>query len=94
MPLKPRLLVMALVFWPWLIIVLELIVIWLATAWGCTISSRGPETCMVLGHDIGERLYPLWSVGFQLVYSLFWVVPGIILWVAIEIIAAKRKQNS
>lgn len=69
-----------------------LIVLWPAILWGCgfivsliarwngcKISARGPEECLFLGADVGEFLYPLWSLGFFLIYVFLWVPIGLII---------------
>lgn len=43
---------------------------------GCEVMALGPQECIVFGRDIGEDIYPLWSLGF--------FFPIVILWVAIS----------
>ena len=70
-----------LIFWPWIIIFLEFVVLIIAKTFGCSISARGPSPCHFLGLvDIGEYLYPLWSIGYQIAFSLFWVLPALGFW--------------
>ncbi len=91
---RARLFLTIVVFWPWLFIAVEILIIWWATSRGCTISARGPKTCMFMGRDIGERLYGLWSVGYQIAFSFLWVIPGVLFWGVIELIAAIRERRS
>lgn len=88
--MKPRLIVAAIVFWPWIIIAMQLLVIWWATSRGCVVSARGPEPCIVMGMDIGEQISGMWTVGYQIAFSLMWVIPAVLLWAIIEIVRAFR----
>lgn len=69
-----------------------LIVLWPAALWcfglclslairlyGCTISARGPEACIVAGYDIGVFVYPLFGLGFYLIYVFLWMPVGLII---------------
>ncbi|MCH2163264.1 MAG: hypothetical protein MK098_01210 [Marinovum sp.] len=90
---KLRLLKSVAVFWPWIIIVIEFIVIALANQLGCEISVRGPSPCVVFGAEIGPALYPLWSVGYQIALSLLWVFPALLFWAILEIFASRSQSN-
>lgn len=69
-----------------------LIVLWPAILWGCGYSvsliaswngckiwARGPEECIFFGTDVGEFIYPLWSLDFFLLYVFLWVPFGLII---------------
>lgn len=69
-----------------------LIVMWPAILWlaafavslivrlnGCKISARGPEECIFLGADVGELIYPLWAMGYYLMFAFLWVPIGLII---------------
>lgn len=88
--MKPRLVASLIVFWPWIIIAVEFAVIWWANARGCKIWALGPEPCLLFGHDIGEQLYPLWSVGYQIAFSFMWVIPALIVWALVEVVTVRR----
>ena len=51
----------------------------LARLKGCKIWAKGPEECIILGADIGEFIYPLWSLGFYLLFVFLWVPIGLII---------------
>ncbi len=90
--MKRRRLIALLVFWPAILITIEVVAAMAVTAMGCTISSRGPETCMVLGIDIGPSVYGLFSIGYQVIFALMWIVPALVLWILAEIFVAVRKR--
>lgn len=73
--------ILLLIFWPWVLIFFEFIIITIANIFGCSISAAGPSPCNFLGLvDLGGLLYPLWSVGYQIAFSLFWILPAIGIW--------------
>ncbi len=67
------------VTWPALLWLSGLAVSLAAQSYGCTISARGPEPCIVFGRDYGEFLYPLWALGFSVIYVLLWLPIGLVL---------------
>ncbi len=75
----PRFVAVLIVLWPALIWVVAFSVAQVARLNGCVIWARGPEKCMFFGSDIGEFLYPLWALGFSLLYVFFWIPIGLIL---------------
>jgi len=84
-----------LVFAPWLLAALGFgVAIW-ADANGCTITARDVTPCIVLGRDIGPQLYPLFGLGYFLAFSVFWVVPGLLLWLflGLWVWARHRKRH-
>lgn len=86
--------VLSLIFWPWIIIIFEFIIIIMANIFGCSISARGPSPCNFLGLiDLGGFLYPLWSVGYQIAFSLFWVFPAIVFWIIIKLVGIYIEKN-
>ena len=76
------------VFLPWLVILVELAILFLAQHHGCTISAAGPQTCLFGGVDFGNVLYPLWSLGYQIAYSFLWVIPACLIWAIWSIVRA------
>lgn len=75
----PGLVAVLIVLWPALLWVTAFAVAQVARLNGCIIWARGPEECIFLGADIGEYLYPLWALGFSLIYVFLWVPIGLIL---------------
>ena len=67
------------VLWPALLWIAAFTVAQIAQLNGCVIWARGPEECKFLGADIGEFLYPLWALGFSLLYVFLWIPIGLIL---------------
>lgn len=61
------------VFWPAAIWSVGAIIAVTAILSGCEITARGPEECVRFGADIGELIYPLWSLGFFLPIVIIWV---------------------
>lgn len=60
-------LALLIVLWPVGLWLIEFCVYLLVRLNGCTLSAVGPQECLILGADIGEHVYPLWSLGFQLI---------------------------
>ncbi len=87
-----RVIIALCVFWPAIIIILEIAVAAFVTGMGCTISAAGPQPCMILGLDIGPSVYGLFSVGYQVIFALMWIVPALTIWIVVEIILAFRKR--
>ena len=73
--MKPRLIVAAIVFWPWIIIAMQLLVIWWATSRGCVVSARGPEPCIVMGMDIGEEAINHYKLCLEESKTVLWNGP-------------------
>ena len=65
--MKPRLVVALTVSWPWLLIVVIVMI-------------KGPQ------------LYGL-VLGFYIQASLFWVIPAVLIWALVEVMAVVRKRN-
>lgn len=75
----PTFLALFVVLWPAFLWLFALLIAQLARFNGCTIWARGPEECLFLGADVGEYIYPLWALGFYLLYVFLWVPIGLIL---------------
>lgn len=43
-----------------------------------------------MGMDIGEQISGMWTVGYQIAFSLMWVIPAVVLWAIVEIVKAFR----
>jgi hypothetical protein len=67
------------VLWPAGLWLIGFFVAQLARLNGCKIWARGPEECLFLGMDVGEYIYPLWSLGFYLLGVFLWIPIGLIL---------------
>ncbi|MEM1378429.1 MAG: hypothetical protein AAGG69_13670 [Pseudomonadota bacterium] len=81
------------VFWPWYLILAQIVTVVLATIAGCEISAAGPQPCRALGVDFGEFFYPMWSIGYQIPLSLGWVIPAyIVRMVILDVIAYRRDR--
>jgi len=80
------------VFWPLIIILIEFLVLWIALSAGCRISAQGPQPCHFLGNDVGEYLYPLWTVGLQLGLAIWWIIPALAIWFGIEAVRSRVKK--
>ncbi len=91
-PLRKKYYVYALVFWPIPILLLEILILIWAESRGCTIWARGPEPCIVLGRDIGEHLYPLWSVGYQAMFGIGWVIDALLIWGLVKLVFWVRRR--
>ena len=76
------------VLWPLILWLVALALGLLARWYGCEISARGPSPCVVLGHDLGEQLYPLWAMGYYFGFALLWTIAAGFLWWLVEIIKA------
>lgn len=72
-------LTLLIVFWPAGLWVIGFLVAQVAQASGCKIWAKGPEECLVFGADVGEFIYPLWSLGFYLLGVFLWVPIGLII---------------
>jgi len=79
----------AIVGWPIFAWLLGLLIALLANLGGCKISAQGPQPCEVLGLDLGAALYPLWGLGFYLLYALLWIPIGLAI---VGLIRAFRKH--
>lgn len=67
------------ILWPAVLWLLGVIAAQIVLLNGCTLTARGPEECLMLGFDVGEWVYPLWALGFFLVYVLIWIPIGLLL---------------
>ena len=67
------------VLWPAILWACGYVVAQIARWNGCKILARGPEECILFGADFGELIYPLWSLGFYLLFVFLWVPFGIII---------------
>ena len=84
----------ALVFWPWVPILFELLLLWFFTANGCVISARGAEPCLIWGRDFGETASGLWTIGYQIALSLLYVVPAFVLWIVVIVVFQVNSTRS
>ncbi|MBO9477354.1 hypothetical protein J7382_07400 [Shimia sp. R11_0] len=69
----------AIVCWPVFVWLIGGIIAFLASLGGCQISSQGPQPCEILGLDLGAVLYPLWGLGFYLLYVFLWIPIGLVI---------------
>jgi hypothetical protein len=67
------------VFWPAGLWLIGFFVAQLARLNGCKIWARGPEECLFLGMNVGENIYPIWSLGVYLMGVFLWIPIGLIL---------------
>ncbi|KIC09996.1 hypothetical protein RA19_12565 [Leisingera sp. ANG-M1] len=75
----PAWLSLLILLWPLALWVAGFIISQAAQTGGCKIWAKGPEECIFLGTNIGELIYPLWSLGFYLPFVLLWVPCGLII---------------
>ena len=89
---RMRIFLAACVFFPWILIGLELVVLMFVQSQGCSVSSRGPEPCIIFGRDVGDALTGLSSIGYHIAFSFLWVLPGLLIWGLIEMLATLRNR--
>jgi len=90
--MKRRMIIALCVFWPAIVIALEIVVAAFVTGMGCTVSAAGPQPCIVMGIDIGPSIYGLFSIGYQMIFALMWIVTALTVWMLAEVGLAVRNR--
>lgn len=66
--------------WPALLWAVGFALVQIATLGGCKIWAKGPETCTVLGADMGGLFYNMFLMSwFLLAGAVFWMPIGLVL---------------
>lgn len=86
--MKFRILISLFVFWPAIVVLIEIITTPLAEAWGCNYYRNAFEPCFVLSVNIADYLAPYWVIMLHFYLAVLWILPMFAIWIGCEIYVA------
>ena len=66
----------------------------IASITGCQVDEGSAHACLVMGYDIGGLLYTMGVMGWFMLMTLPVLVIAAVVWIAAEIVNARRKGRA